>query len=244
MAVFDRLYRPYAGPFTAAWSRFLVITRYAMKDVFKSRVLVIFFTLCFVFPLVWLGAIYLRHNADLLDLLGAMGADVSQWIPIDGFFFSIFMRVQGSFAFFLVLFIGPRLVSRDLANNGLALYLSRPFSQAEYVGGKVTILAGLTSLITWVPGMLLVGLQVSLEGVEWLSGHAFVAPAILIGYWMWILVISFLALATLGRVLPVDDLPGRRLLCPDRAGTVSLRLGPVGQHSPVDPDRLGFIAAP
>jgi ABC-2 type transport system permease protein len=195
MAVFDRLYRPYAGPFTAAWSRFLVITRYAMKDVFKSRVLIIFFTLCFVFPLVWLCAIYLRHNADLLDLLGAMGADVTQWIPIDGFFFSIFMRVQGGFAFFLVLFIGPRLVSRDLANNGLALYLSRPFSQAEYVGGKVMILAGLTSLITWVPGMLLVGLQVSLEGVEWLSGHSFVAPAILLGYWMWILVISFLALA-------------------------------------------------
>lgn len=195
MAVFRRLYRPYAGPFTPTWSRFLVITRYSMKDVFKSRVLVVYFTLCFIFPLLALGAIYLRHNIDLLDLLGAMGADISEWIPIDGFFFSVFLRVQGGFAFFLVLFIGPRLVSRDLANNGLALYLSRPFSQVEYVAGKVTILAGLTSLVTWVPGMLLLVLQISLEGMDWLSEYAFIAPAVLLGSWIWILVVSFLALA-------------------------------------------------
>ena len=195
MAVFSRLYRPYAGPLTATWSRFLVITRYSMREVFKSRVLVVYFTLCFVFPLVGLGAIYLRHNIDLLDLLGAMGADVSEWIPIDGSFFSVFLRAQGGFAFFLVLFIGPRLVSRDLANNGLALYLSRPFSQMEYVAGKVTILAGLTSLVTWVPGLLLVVLQISLEGADWLAEYAFIAPAVLLGSWIWILVVSFLALA-------------------------------------------------
>jgi ABC-2 type transport system permease protein len=195
MAVFNRLYRPYDGPFTATWSRFLVITRYAMKDVFKSRMLIVYFTLCLIFPLVWAGAIYLRHNADLLNLLGAMGSTVVEWIPIDGSFFNIFLRVQGGFAFFLVLFIGPRLVSRDLANNGLALYLSRPFSQAEYVAGKVTILAGLTSLITWVPGLLLVALQVSLEGPEWFSEYAFLAPGIFFGFWIWIVVVSFLALA-------------------------------------------------
>ena len=195
MAVYDRLYRPYSGPTTPEWSRFLVITRYAMKDVFRSKLMVVFFTFCFVFPLIAAGMIYLRHNADLLDVLGAMGAEVGDWVPIDGFFFNIFLRVQGGFAFFLVLFVGPRLISRDLANNGLALYLSRPFSRAEYVAGKVTILIGLTSLVTWIPGLLLVILQFSLEGGEWLSKYPSVPMGVVLGSWMWIVPISFLALA-------------------------------------------------
>jgi len=195
MAVYNRRYKPYAGPLTPDWSRFLVITRYALKDVFKSRLLVVYLTLCFVYPLLALAVIYLRHNVGLLDVLSAMGADVGDWVPIDGFFFNVFLRAQGGFAFFLVLFIGPRLVSRDLANNGLALYLSRPFSRSEYVLGKVTILAGLTSLVTWVPGLILVLLQLSLEGRVWFSEHAFVPAAVLLGSWVWIVVVSFLALA-------------------------------------------------
>jgi ABC-type transport system involved in multi-copper enzyme maturation permease subunit len=195
MAVYDRLYRPYAGPTTPGWSRFLVITRYALGDVFRSKLLVVFFTFCFVFPLLCAGAIYLRHNADLLAILGAMGAEIDDWVPIDGFFFNLFLRVQCGFAFFLVLFVGPRLISRDLANNGLALYLSRPFSQAEYVAGKVTILLGITSLVTWVPGLLLVLLQASLEGTEWLARYPALPSGVLLGSLVWIVVISFLALA-------------------------------------------------
>ena len=195
MAVYDRTFRPYDGERTPAWSRFLVLTRYALKDVFKSKLLVVFFTLCFAWPLLSASAIYLRHNADLLEGLGAMGADVTEWVPIDGFFFELFLRVQGWFSFFLVLFVGPRLVSRDLANNGLPLYLSRPFSRAEYVAGKVTILLGLTSLITWVPGLFLTVLQFSLEGREWLSKYTYIPGGVLVGSWIWIVVLSFLALA-------------------------------------------------
>ena len=195
MAVHYRLYRPYEGRVTPDWSRFLVITRFAVRDVFRSKLMVVFFTLCFVFPLAWAAAIYLRHNADLLEFLSSIGEGIHDWIPIDGAFFNIFLRVQGGFAFFLVLFVGPRLISRDLANNGLALYLSRPFSRAEYVAGKVTILLGLTSLVTWIPGLLLVLLQFSLEGTEWLSAYPSVPVGVVLGSWGWIVTISFLALA-------------------------------------------------
>ena len=194
MAVFERRYRPYEGPRTPSASRFLVVTRYALAEVFRSRLLVVFFTLCFLFPLVALALVYLRHNADLVDLLASMGAD-ADWVPIDGRFFDAFLRVQGLFAFFLVLFVGPRLISRDLANNGLALYLARPFSRAEYVAGKAAILLGLTSLVTWLPGGLLIVLQVSLEGRGWLAEHASVPLGILLGGGLWIVVLTFLALA-------------------------------------------------
>jgi ABC-2 type transport system permease protein len=172
-----------------------VITRYALQDVFRSKLLVVFLTFCFVVPLLAAGAIYLRHNADLIEVLGAMGADLDEWVPIDGFFFNIFLRIQGGFAFFLVLFVGLRLISRDLANNGLALYLSRPFSRAEYVASKVAILLGLTSLVTWVPGLLLVLLQVSLEGLGWLAENPSIPGGVLVGALAWIVVISLLALA-------------------------------------------------
>ena len=196
MAVYDRRYRPYSGPTTPDWSRFLVITRYAVQDVFRSKLLIVFFTFCFVFPLISAAAIYLRHNADLIEVLSAMGGKgLDEWVPIDGTFFNVFLRFQGACAFFLVLFVGPRLISRDLANNGLALYLSRPFSRAEYVAGKVTILLGLTSLVTWVPGLLLVLLQFSLEGTAWLSKYPTLPMAVFVGAWVWIITISFMALA-------------------------------------------------
>lgn len=48
MAVYKRTYRGYAGEMTPAWSRFLVIPRYAYRSLFQSKMLVAFFVLCFV----------------------------------------------------------------------------------------------------------------------------------------------------------------------------------------------------
>ena len=48
--------------------------------------------------------------------------------PINGFFFQIFVGVQTGLAFLLTVLMGPPLISRDLANNALPLYLCRPLS--------------------------------------------------------------------------------------------------------------------
>jgi len=74
--------------------------------------------------------------------------------------------------------IGPVLISRDLANNALPLYLSRPFSRLEYILGKMSVLLLLLSMITWVPGLLLFAFQSYLEGGEWLSNNLYIANAI------------------------------------------------------------------
>ena len=59
------------------------------------------------------------------------------------------------FAFAAILgpLVGPVLVSPDLVNNALPLYFSRPFSRAEYVLGKVSVLALLLSLVGGVMGL-------------------------------------------------------------------------------------------
>lgn len=195
MSVYQRSFKPYDGSLTPSRWRFLIPARYALKDLFRSKLFIVFMTLCFVFPLLCILPIYLRHNADVMELLAAGGEDIDNWVSIDEIFFGFFMRFQGTAAFLLVLFSGPRLVSRDLANNGLALYLCRPFTKAQYVAGKASVLALLVSLITWIPGLLLWCLQVGLEGTDWAADNWRSAVALFVGSWIWIVVLAFLSLA-------------------------------------------------
>jgi ABC-2 type transport system permease protein len=103
--------------------------------------------------------------------------------------------VQGVLALLLTAFVGPSLVSPDLANGGLALHLSRPFSRAEYVAGKMTVLFVLLSLITWVPGLLLYTTQASCTGWTWVKSNLWLARSIVLWPLIWIVVLSLIALA-------------------------------------------------
>jgi ABC-2 type transport system permease protein len=91
--------------------------------------------------------------------------------------------------------LGPGLVAPDLANNGLPLYLCRPFSRAEYVVGKMSVLMILISAITWVPGLVLWGFKAYLEGPAWALENWWIAAALFVGSWVWIVTLCFLALA-------------------------------------------------
>jgi len=110
-------------------------------------------------------------------------------------FFLNFLGWQSMMTFFLAAFVGPGQVSPDLANNALPLYLARPFSRAEYVAGKMSVLAILMSLMTWVPGLLLFALQASLEGGGWGRQNLGIAGALFLASWIWILLLSLLALS-------------------------------------------------
>lgn len=192
MAVYEHLYRAYEGELHSAWSRFLVIPRYALRDVFKSKLVTTIFILCFIYPLVASILVYLHHNANALALLKI---DVRKLLPIDASFFEYFVELQSAFAFILTVIVAPPLVSRDLSNNALPLYLCRPLSRAEYVGGKMTVIVFLLSLITWIPGLLLFFFQASLEGLAWLWANLWMSGAIFVGGMVWIILLSLLSLA-------------------------------------------------
>jgi ABC-2 type transport system permease protein len=193
MAVYKKSYRPYEGALTASWRRLGVIPRYAFEDLHRSRFLNIFYLASFIYPLIVALIIYVEHNADALKLVGAQNA--ARLIAIDTGFFMSFLGWQSMLALFLATFIGPGQVSPDLSNNALSLYLARPFSRAEYVLGKLSVLVILMSLMTWVPGLLLFLLEGHFEGAEWMSTHARIASGLFLGSWVWILVLSLMALA-------------------------------------------------
>lgn len=192
MAVFENSYRQYEGELTPEWARFLVLPRYALRDVFGSKFFTAVFCLCFIYPLVAAILVYLHHNTSAVAL---MQIDLRELLPIDASFFQHFVEVQGWLAFILTVLVGPALVSRDLANNALPLYLCRPFSRAEYVLGKMTVLIVLLSLVTWVPGLLLFFLQAYLEGAGWLASNLWMAGSIFVGSMTWIVLLSLLSLA-------------------------------------------------
>jgi ABC-2 type transport system permease protein len=192
MAVYENLYRSYEGEAHTPLSRFLVIPRYALRQSFKSKLFTTIFILCFIYPLVAAILVYLHHNANALALLQI---NVRELLPIDASFFRTFLEVQGGFAFILTVLVAPPLISRDLANNALPLYLCRPLSRTEYVLGKMAVVIFLLSMITWVPGLLIFLFQASLAGLSWLWANLWMIWPIFFGSMVWIMVLSLVALA-------------------------------------------------
>jgi len=193
MAVYDHGYRRYVGERTSSLERLLVFPRYAYRDIFSSKLLMFIFALSLLPPIVEAVILYARHKAELLE---AMGFDISQELTIGAGFFDVSLFIQTIVcAFLLTLFAGPSLISRDLADNGLALYFSRPISRTEYVLGKLLVLGALLSSITWVPCLILFGIQSNLQGWDWFVENLRIGIALFVGAWVWILLISLLALA-------------------------------------------------
>jgi ABC-type transport system involved in multi-copper enzyme maturation permease subunit len=192
MAVYEHTYKRYQGMLTPDWSRFLIIPRHAFRDVFKSKLFTAFFVICFIPLLVEAVMIYLHHN---VNALGILRIPVKELLPIDASFFQTFVNLQGGFAFFVALLVGPPLVSRDLRNNALPLYLCRPFTRAEYVLGKMSVLLILLSAMTWVPQLLLFLFQSYLEGWTWFANNLWLANAIFLGSVVWILLLALLTQA-------------------------------------------------
>jgi ABC-2 type transport system permease protein len=195
MAVHRRIYRPLArAELTPRWSRFLVLPRFASVGWGGSRLLTAFLMLALVPVLVAAVVIYVFNSTLAQGLLGIGGT--STWnFRIDGQFFAFLTNSQGMLAFLLVAWVGPGLVAPDLVNNALPLYLSRPFSRAEYVLGRVTTLLLLGSAITWVPNLLLFCLQAGLAGGGWWHQNLHLAWGVLAGSLIWLLLLALLALA-------------------------------------------------
>ncbi|MFN0164973.1 MAG: ABC transporter permease [Bryobacteraceae bacterium] len=192
MAVYKRTYRRYEGALTPEWSRFMVPMRFAFEDLYRSRILAMLLLGSAIVPASAAFIIYLRHSAAAALLVGT---NASRMLAINEEFFMTILGWQSMLCFFVTAFVGPGLVSPDLANNALPLYLSRPFSRTEYVLGKLSVLLTLQSAMTWVPGLLLVALEGYLEGNGWLGANLHIVSGLFLGSWIWMLVLSMLALA-------------------------------------------------
>jgi ABC-2 type transport system permease protein len=193
MAVYKRGYQRYQGPLTGRWTRFLVLPSYAWRKLYRERLVLMLTMLAFVWPLLCAGFIYLTNHAELLQ---GLEPEFRQFIQVNGQFFSIFMYVQAGFAVFLAALAGPGLLAPDLANNALPLYFSRPLTRWSYGLARLTVLVGMLSIVTWIPGLILFGLQVGLAGGWWFWTNWTLGAGMVVGFLLWLLVLSLVAMAS------------------------------------------------
>jgi ABC-type transport system involved in multi-copper enzyme maturation permease subunit len=192
MAVYKRRYNPYTGSLSPQWSRFFVLTRYAFADLFKSRFFVILLILSLVPILFFAGYIFIANNKTVQLLMQMRSADL---FAVESQYFIFIMIAQTQAAFLLNCWVGPVLIAGDLTNGALPLFLSRPFSKADYVLGKLAVLGLLLSAVTWIPCLLLFSLQSGLAKNGWFWSHLWMVVPIVFCSAIWILMLSLISLA-------------------------------------------------
>lgn len=192
MAVYKRRYNSYAGSLTPQWSRFFVLTRYAFVDLFKSRFFVLLLILSIIPCLFFAGYIFIANNKTIQLLMQVRSGDL---LSVETKYFIVIMMVQTQAAFLLNCWVGPVLISGDLTNGALPLFLSRPFSRGDYVLGKLAVLGLLLSAVTWIPCLLLFSLQSGLARNGWIWSHLWMVVPIIFCSAIWILMLSLISLA-------------------------------------------------
>lgn len=198
MAVYKRGYQRYQGPLTGHWMRLLSLPRFSWERLFQQRLVVLLLTASLIWPLLCGLFIYLSNHVEIFASLGGGGGNngIAKFMEINSQFFLVFMNFQAVFSTLLAALAGPGLIAPDLANNALPLYLSRPLTRTDYVLARLLVLVGLLSAVTWVPGLTLFGIQSGMAGWVWMIDHLRLAAALFIGFLLWILIVSLVALAS------------------------------------------------
>ena len=192
MAVYKRGYRRYAGPLTGRWTRFMVLPRYAWRKLYQQRLVLLLTMAAFVWPscapascispITW-SCSRGSNRSFARSSRSTAGSSRSSCRP-------------GRCAVFLAALAGPGLVAPDLANNALPLYFSRPLTRWSYALARLTVIVGMLSVVTWIPGLLLFGLQVGLAGGWWFLANWTLGAGVVAGFLLWLLVLSLVAMAS------------------------------------------------
>jgi ABC-2 type transport system permease protein len=193
MAVYKRGYQRYQGATTSRWTRFMALPRFAWRRMFQQRQVIMLTIVSLIWPLLCAIFIYISNHADLLK---GFGGGFQTFLAVKSNFFLTFMNVQSTFIIFLAALTGPGLIAPDLANNALPLYFSRPLSRLDYAIARLLTLVAVLSLISWIPGLLLFGMQAGMAEGKWLKENWEIGCAIVAGFFIWILIVSLVALAS------------------------------------------------
>lgn len=176
MPIFDQGYQHWTGTLTGHRWRWLAVARHGVRTLRKSWVVRI---LVFV---AWLPALALVAALTLWGLLEQQLTGVVEFLqrifPAEvvasprGYrsavwtvAYSYFFKAELLCTVFLVLTVGPSLVSRDLRFNALPLYLSRPVRRIDYFVGKLGVIGYflLATLVAPAVAAYLLGLGFSLD---------------------------------------------------------------------------------
>lgn len=191
MPIHDQSYRRYGGerrPVRSAWT---VIATTGMMTFLKRRAFLGLLIVAWIPFVVRASQLFLASNFAQATFLAPSAQT-----------FRDFLGQQGLFVFLVTVYTGAGLIANDRRANALQLYLSKPVTRAEYIAGKMAVLATFIMGITWLPAVLLLLLQVAFSGsFTFLKANSGLLASITVFCLVQTLVISFgmLALSALSR---------------------------------------------
>jgi ABC-2 type transport system permease protein len=191
MPIHDQGYRRYGGDKARRGMGWLVIARAGIRTLFAKRA---FLGLLLVswFPFfVRAVQIYAAANLPQAAFLAPTPETFRQ-----------FLDQQQTFVFFVTVYVGAGLIANDRRANALQIYLSKPLTRAEYVFGKLAILMTFLALVTWLPAIVLLIVQISFAGnFTFFRNNVFLFPAITVFSFIQVTMVAtaMLALSSLSK---------------------------------------------
>jgi ABC-2 type transport system permease protein len=183
--IHDQSYRRYGGKRELPGKAWTVIAGAGIRGMIRKRMflgLLLFAWLPFVIRAV---QIYIASNFPQASMLAPTAET-----------FREFMDQQGAFVFFVTIYVGAGLIANDRRANALQIYLSKPLLRMEYIGGKLAVLIIYLLLVTLVPALLLLLMQITFSGgLAFLRANPYIVPAIVLASLVRVFVAAFTMLA-------------------------------------------------
>jgi len=194
MPIHDQGYRRYGGNKARTGTGWTVIARAGIRT-FISRKAFLGLLLISWFPF-FVRAVQFYAAANLSNIPQAAlltpSADT----------FRQFLEQQQTFVFFVTVYVGAGLIANDRRANALQIYLSKPLTRAEYIFGKLAILMAFLALVTWLPAIVLLIVQIAFAGnFTFFRTNVFLFPAITLFAFVQVVLASstMLALSSLSK---------------------------------------------
>lgn len=168
MPIHDQGYRRYGGDKVASGRAWLVIAGAGIRTFIARRVF-----------LGLLLASWMPFFARALQIYASANLPQAEFLTLTPETFREFLEQQSIFVFFITVYVGSGLIANDRRANALQIYLSKPLTRTEYVLGKLAVLMTFLLLVTWVPALLLLFVQVMFAGsFTFLLDNLYLFPAI------------------------------------------------------------------
>ncbi|MEM7247504.1 MAG: hypothetical protein AAF533_19365 [Acidobacteriota bacterium] len=177
MAVMDRSYKRWDGDPMPHWQRLLVIPEHGLREVFKRKLVRFLYILSLLPSLMLLIAAFVTTHLD--DLLALFPFLSELELDIGATAYHVFFRFQSFILFLLTLAGGPSLISRDLTNQALPLYLSKSLSRTDYVLGKGLVLLVLLAGASLLPLCTVYCLHWFWADSDWRSEYGWLLSSLL-----------------------------------------------------------------
>ena len=192
MPIHDQSYRRYEGERRPASSAWTVIARAGLMTFLSRRAFLGLLLAAWIPFIVRASQLFLASNFSQAAPFLAPSVQM----------FRDFLDQQAIFVFLISVYVGAGLIANDRRANALQLYLSKPVTRAEYVLGKMTVLATFLLAVTWLPAILLLILEIAFAGsFTFLVANSSLIASITLYCLLHILVITFgmTALSSLSR---------------------------------------------